>query len=141
VILLDANVLIEAHMVGPRHEQLRGWLDEQLWGTASIGIPWESLNAFLRLVTNPRVFDRPQSMAGAWAQAEDWLSCECVWVPLPTEAHATVLADLLRASTTGGNRVPDAHLAALAIEHGLVLVTQDAGFARFRGLSWRRPLD
>lgn len=140
MILLDANVLVEAHVRGPRHEAMREWLDEQLWGTARVGLPWESLTAFLRLVTNPRVFERPQSIAAAWEQVSDWLACECAWVPTPTESHAEVLGRLLGRSTLGANVVPDAHLAALAIEHGLTLVTSDAGFARFAGLSWRPPL-
>ncbi|MBL8920376.1 MAG: PIN domain-containing protein [Myxococcaceae bacterium] len=140
-MLLDANVLIEAHMAGPRHEAMREWLDEQLWGAARVGLPWESLGAFLRLVTNPRVFDRPQSIAAAWAQVSDWLGCECVWTPLPGGEHATILGRLLTTSSAGANLVPDARLAALAIEHGLVLVTSDAGFARFRGLKWKRPLE
>lgn len=140
MILLDANVLIEAHMAGPRHDEVRAWLDEQLWGTARVGLPWESLNAFLRLVTNPRVFERPQSIASAWAQVSDWLSCECAWIPAATEQHAEVMGQLLASARAGANLVPDAHLAALAIEHGLTLVTSDAGFARFRGLSWKAPL-
>lgn len=140
MILLDANVLIEAHMKGPRHEAMRSWLEDRLWATARVGMPWTSLIAFLRLVTNPRVFPRAQSVEGAWRQVQDWLACACVWVPEPTERHAEVLGPLLATSKSGGKLVPDAHLAALAIEHGLELVTSDAGFARFPGLSWRLPL-
>ena len=140
MILLDANVLIEAHMAGPHHEAIRSWLDERLWGTARVGMPWSSLTAFLRLVTNPRVFSRPEPLADAWSQVREWLSCECVWIPAPTERHAEVLGRLLGTAPAGGNLVPDAHLAALAIEHGLELCTSDAGFARFPGLAWRRPL-
>jgi toxin-antitoxin system PIN domain toxin len=139
MMLLDANVLIEAHMAGARHQAVRGWLEDQLWGTARVGMPWQSLAAFLRLVTNPRVFPRPQSVDQAWAQVRDWLACECVWVPAPTERHAEVLGALLAGSRVGGPLIPDAHLAALAIEHGLTLCTSDAGFARFPGLSWRQP--
>ena len=105
----------------------------QLWGTWRVGLPWASLLAFLRLVTNPRVFARPEGIAAAWAVIEDWLSCESAWVPTPTERHATVLRDLLLHAGTGGNLVPDAHLAALAIEHGLRLCTLDRGFAASRG--------
>lgn len=140
MILVDANILITAHMAGPQHDEARGWLDEQLWGTARVGLPWASLLAFLRLVTNPRVFARPEGIAGAWAVIDDWLSCESAWVPTPTERHATVLRDLLLNAGTGGNLVPDAHLAALAIEHGLQLCTLDRGFARFKGLNQTNPL-
>ncbi|MEW5738933.1 MAG: PIN domain-containing protein [Myxococcota bacterium] len=65
---------------------------------------------------------------------------ECVWIPTPTEQHAEVMDRLLSASTAGANLVPDAHLAALALEHGLTLITSDPGFARFRGLAWKQPL-
>ena len=140
MILLDANVLIEAHVEGPRHHATRAWLDEQLWGTARVGMPWPSLLAFLRLVTNPRVFARPEPVANAWQQVSEWLACECVWTPGPTERHTEILARLLASSTLGGNVVPDAHLAALSIEHGLELCTNDAGFSRFVGLRWRRPV-
>jgi len=94
----------------------------------------------VRLVSNPRVFERPLSVAEAWTQVESWLSCPVVRIPLPTESHAEVLAPLL----SGGSRsnlVPDAHLAVLAIEHGLTLCSTDCDFARFPGLRWENPLE
>lgn len=141
MILVDANLLIYAHVssVG-QHEPARAWLDDRLNGSAPVGLPWLSLLAFLRLVTNPRVFERPASVADAWRQARAWLACEPAWIPLPGERHADVLGELLRSSVAQGNLVPDAHLAALAIEHGLVLCSTDGDFARFRGLRWMNPL-
>lgn len=141
MILVDANLLVEAHMSGPRNRLAREWLDDQLWGTARVGLPWASLLAFLRLVTNPRIFARPQALGDAWAEVRGWLSCEPAWLPTPTERHAEILGALFVDARAGGNLVPDAHLAALAIEHGLTLCTLDRGFARFKGLRWQNPLE
>jgi uncharacterized protein len=96
--------------------------------------------AFLRVTTNPRLFPRPLSMAKAWDQVSVWLACETVWTPAPTERHAGVLATLLAQPGVHGNLVTDAHLAALAIEHGLTLCSADGDFARFSSLRWINPL-
>ncbi len=79
-------------------------------------------------------------MMDAWGQVSSWLSADPVWTPAPTERHAQVLAELLALPGVLGNLVSDAHLAALAIEHGLTLCSTDGDFARFPGLSWRNPL-
>jgi toxin-antitoxin system PIN domain toxin len=105
-----------------------------------VGLPWESLVAFLRIVTNPRIFRRPQAVHRAWAQVEAWLNMDSSWIPTPTRRHRELLGALITASRAGAELVPDAHLAALAIEHGLVLVSTDGDFARFRGLRWENPL-
>jgi uncharacterized protein len=140
VILVDANLLVYAHVKGmPQHARARDWLDGQLSGRTRVGLPWESLLAFVRLVTNPRVFPRALTVTDAWAQVEDWLNARPAWIPGPTDLHCDVLAKLIP-QATGPNLVPDAHLAALAIEHGLVLMSTDGDFARFPGLSWTNPL-
>jgi uncharacterized protein len=93
VILVDANRLLYAHVdTFPQHEAARSWLDERLSGAARVGLPWPSLLAFLRLVSNPRVFARPESPADAWVHVEEWLQCPRVWVPQPTERHSALLA-------------------------------------------------
>jgi hypothetical protein len=109
-------------------------------GTVRVGLPWPSLLAFLRLVTNSRVFERPASGRAAWHQVEEWLDCEAAWIPAPTDRHRQVLGQLLDATSVRANLVPDAHLAALAIEHGLVLASTDGDFARFPGLRFENPL-
>lgn len=103
-------------------------------------MPWESLTAFLRIVTNPRVFRRPERVDRAWRQVESWLDAPCAWIPTPTPDHRRVLATLLAATGAGAELVADAHLAALAIEHGLVLASTDGDFARFPGLRFENPL-
>jgi hypothetical protein len=141
MILVDANLLIYAvNAAAPRHEAARSWLDSRLNGTARVGLPWASLLAFLRLVTNPRVFQRPLGTAEAWKQVDAWLSSGPAWAPAPTERHGEILGRLLAAPGVHGNLVPDAHLAALAIEHGLELHSTDGDFARFAGLRWCNPL-
>ena len=141
MILVDANLLIYAHVnTFPQHEHARRWLDERLNGVAPVGLPWPSILAFLRLTTNPRVFERPEPMLDAWQQVISWLQAERVWIPQPTERHQDVLGELLAAPGVHANLVPDAHLAALAIEHGLILCSTDGDFARFAGLRWENPL-
>ena len=139
--LIDANILIYAHVNSfAQHVRAREWLDQQLNAAAPVGLPWASVLAFLRLVTNPRVFERPEPMRDAWQQVRTWLSSETAWVPEPTERHAELLGEFLAAPGVHGNLVPDAHLAALAVEHGLTLCSTDGDFARFEGLRWVNPI-
>jgi toxin-antitoxin system PIN domain toxin len=141
VILVDANILIYAHVrSSPQHQIARRWLDHELGGTAQVGLPWASLLAFLRIVTNPRVFERPESIIHAWRQVLEWLSCEVVWTPQPSERYADVLGEFLAHVGVQANLVQDAHLAALAVEHGLIVCSADSDFARFPGLRWINPL-
>jgi uncharacterized protein len=141
VILVDANILIYAHVESlPQHQIARNWLDQELSGNTRVGLPWASLLAFLRIVTNPRIFEHPESITDAWRQVGGWLSCEVAWTPQPTERHPDVLGELLSVTGVQGDIVPDAHLAALAIEHGLLLCSADSDFARFPGLRWTNPL-
>lgn len=140
MILVDANILLYAcNSTSDLHAKSRDWLDEKLNGTAPVGLPWPSLLAFLRIASNPRAFHRPLTMAAAWGQVSSWLSAETVWMPEPTERHADILGKLLAPHGIYGNLVPDAHLAALAIEHGLTLYSTDGDFARFPGLTWLNP--
>jgi len=139
VILLDANLLVYAHVHdSPVHERAK--LDERLNGSAPVGFPWPTTPAFLRLVTNPRIFERPEPIEQAWQQVQEWLDRPVVWIPQPTERHRDILQSLLLGHGVRGNLVPDAHLAALAISHGLVLCSTDGDFARFQGLRWQNPL-
>lgn len=142
MILLDANLLVYAKVRDfAQHAAAREWLDDRLNGTVGVGLPWPSLLAFVRLVSNPRIFAEPIGIDAAWTQVEEWLDCGPAWVPTPTDRHREILARLL--PSTGGRSalVPDAHLAALAMEYGLILQTTDGDFARFPGLRWENPLD
>jgi toxin-antitoxin system PIN domain toxin len=140
MIIVDANLLIYARVASmPQHRAAHTWLEGILNGPSPVGMPWSVLLAFVRLTSNPRVFERPQTLAAAWAQVREWLACEQVWTPEPTERHADVL-DTLMLDVVRPDLVPDAHLAAIAIEHGLTVCSADGDFARFRGVRWRNPL-
>lgn len=141
MIAVDANLLVYAHVDSfGQHEAAHAWLEEQLATAPRIGLPWTSLMGFVRLVTNPRVFGEPEPMAGAWEQVEAWLEADVVWTPVPTPRHREVLRTCLAVPGLRANDVPDADLAALALEHGLALATSDSGFARFDGLRWFDPV-
>lgn len=142
MIAVDANLLVYAHDASsPDHRLARDWLEAALGATARVALPWTSLLAFLRIVTNPRIYRRPQSLDRAWAQVDKWLSAEPSWIPVPGQDHQAHLGRMLSVSGLRANDVPDAHLAALCLEHGLRLATHDGGFARFPRLSWFDPLD
>ena len=142
MILVDANLLVYAHVTSfAQHEKARAWLDDRINAAAPVGLPWPSLLAFARIVSNPRIFDRPVTVSAAWAQAESWLAAKSVWIPLPTDRHQQILGPLLANTAGRANLVPDVHLAALAIEHGLQLCSTDGDFARFHGLEWKNPLE
>jgi hypothetical protein len=141
VILVDANLLVYAHVrTFPQHVAARDWLDSELSRGTPVGLPWPTLLGFLRIVTNPRVFQQPEPMSEAWRQVDAWLGADAVWIPQATERHAGVLGALLASAGVQANLVPDAHLAALAIEHGLLLCSADTDFARFPDLRWLNPL-
>lgn len=141
MILVDANLLVYAHVVSfQQHEQARAFLDDRLNGSASVGLPWPSLVAFLRLVTNPRIFERPEPTGQAWAQVHAWLNREPTWIPTPGERHSEIFGELLALPGVQANLIHDAHVAALAIEYGLTLCSTDSDFARFPRLRWTNPL-
>lgn len=141
MILVDANILVYAHVEDfEQHVRAREWLDHQLAGPARVGLPWESLTAYLRLVTNPRVFPKPLSASDAMAQVRDWLSREAAWSPGPTDRHGEYLTENLKIDGIRADLVPDAHLAAIARGHGLTVMSNDSDFARFPNVRWMNPL-
>ena len=141
MILVDANLLIYASSSTFRqHQAAKDWLDRQLSGSVRVGLPWPSLLAFLRVMTHPRILQFPLSMANAWTEVTAWLAADPAWVPRSTEQHPEIFGRLLLLPGIRGNLVHDAHLAALAIEHGLILFSTDGDFARFPDLRWQNPL-
>lgn len=140
-MLVDANLLVYAVDSGaPAHGRAAAWLTERLNGAQRVGIPWESLTAFVRIVTHPRAVARPLDSAAAWAFVTDWLAAPTVWIPVPTERNADVLGELIGKYRLTGNLIPDAHLAALAIQHGLAVCSADTDFARFTEIAWLNPV-
>ncbi len=141
-MLVDANLLLFAVDETSRfHAVAADWLTKKLNGPGRLGLPWQSLGAFLRISTHPRAADNPLTPDQAWAQVEDWLAADPAWIPSPTERHADVLGSLVRSYDLRGNLISDAQLAALAIEHGLMVCSADTDFARFREVRWENPLD
>lgn len=140
--LLDANLLLYAiDTRSPRHVTARPWLERQLSGDETIAFAWVALLAFARLSTNPHVFARPLSADRAFDVVGRWLAQPCAVIVHPGGRHAAVMRQLLGPLGTAGNLVNDAHLAALAIEHGAELNSCDSDFSRFSGLRWINPLD
>ena len=141
MILVDANILLYAEdSLQPRHQQARAWWDDQLSGTGVVCLCWTVLSAFIRIGTNSRVFEHPLSLEQALARVQSWLDQPCTRVVRPTERHWTVFRQVLTDGQAVANLVTDAHLAALAIEHGCELASTDADFARFPKLKWRNPI-
>jgi toxin-antitoxin system PIN domain toxin len=141
VKLPDVNLLLyAADSISPRHGPARAWVGETLSGTETVALAWAVLLAFLRLSTNPAVFERPLRAEEALDLIDGWLERPCVTVVEPGERHSALLRELLSAAGTAGNLTSDAHLAALAIEHGAVLCSCDSDFSRFPGLRWADPL-
>lgn len=139
--LVDANLLLYAvNEDAPLHAKARRWLEAVLSGRETVGFAWSVLLAFLRLSTRAAVFPRPLAPEESLDLMDSWLSQPCSTVVHPGERHLRILRDLIAPLGTGGNLVTDAHLAALAIEHGAELCSCDSDFSRFPGLRWRNPL-
>lgn len=140
-MLIDANLLLYAvHERAEQHAAAADWLTEQLNGPRRVGLPWQSLAAFLRIATHPRAFERPLPASVAWARVADWLSAPVAWIPEPGPAHAPILGQIITTYDVRGNLIPDAFLAALAVEHGLTVYSTDTDFARFDEVRWENPL-
>jgi toxin-antitoxin system PIN domain toxin len=141
MIFVDANILLYAEDNGSsQHAAARTWWDAQLSGAEPVCLCWTVLCAFIRIGTNRRVFETPLSLEEAQARVQSWLDQPCVRLIHATQRHWSLLNGLLVAGQATANLVTDAHLAALAIEHGCVLCSTDADFGRFPGLKWRNPL-
>ena len=141
MILLDANLLLYAEdSLSPHHTAAKDWLDLQLSGVEPVCLCWPTLTAFLRITTNHRIMQRPLTLAEAGAKVSGWLSQPCVRLVEPTPLHWEIMQKLMTEAGVTGNLVPDAHLAALAIEHACLLCSADADFARFASVRWLNPL-
>lgn len=140
-MLVDANILLYAvDEASPFHSRARPWLEDALNGSRRVGLPWASLTAFLRIVTNPRALADPLAPVDAWGLVDAWLDAPTVWVPAPGQGHRAILGHLVRDLDLRANLIPDAVLAALCMEHGLEMISADTDFARFTEVTWRNPL-
>jgi hypothetical protein len=141
VIVPDVNVLLYAELASfPEHDAARRWWQDALNGAEEIGVAPPALFGFVRIASNPRVFDPPLSVDVALARVERWLAQPCARVLVAGPRHLEIAFRLLRALGTARNLTTDAQLAAYAIEHQGTLYSNDADFARFDGLTWTNPL-
>jgi uncharacterized protein len=139
-VIVDANILLYAvDGSSPFHEPSREWLEAALNGPSRIGLPWTTLTAFLRISTHPRASRQPLTPGQAWEFIAEWLEAEPAWIPAPTARHAEVLQRLIVGGDLRGNLIMDAHVAALAIEHGVGVCSADSDFARFPDVRWVNP--
>lgn len=142
MIVVDANILIYAiDEDSSRHGEARSWLEKTLSGKDVVGLAWVVALAFLRLTTRPGISAKPLSIEASLDVLSEWLDHPNVSILQPGPQHAHILRTLLLRTGGGGNLTTDAHLAALAIEHGAQLYSFDHDFARFSGLKWRDPTE
>jgi len=141
VILPDVNLLVYAYNTAdPRHDQARGWWEEVVNASVPVGLPWVTAAGFIRLMTHPRLLERPLTPPEATRRVRAWLDAPSVTVIQPGRRFAELFLGFLDTVGTAGNLTTDAQLAALAVEHQAELHSNDTDFARFPGLRWRNPL-
>ncbi len=139
--LVDLNLLLYAvNRDSAQHAPAKAWVERTVAGSEPVALPWVVVLGFLRLATSGRVFRKPLSPDAAVEVIHGLLAGPAVVTLSPGDEHWQILRDLLTESGTAGNLTTDAHLAALAIEHGAELCSTDADFARFRTLRWKNPL-
>ncbi|MCY3634663.1 MAG: PIN domain-containing protein [bacterium] len=140
-MLVDANLLLYATDSSyPMHDRAQQWLTGVMTGNQRVGLAWSSIGAFLRIATNPRICANPLTSQQAWEQVEAWLGADPTWIPPATERTAAICGNLVVGHRVTSDLVPDAMLAALALEHGLTIYSADTDFARFAEIRWVNPL-
>lgn len=141
-MLVDANILLySVDEDSPFHSAAFGWINDALNGPRRVGIPWNSLTAFVRIVTHPRALRNPLTPGEAWRFVESWVDAPTVWIPEPGPSHGEILGRLIRDLDLRAGLISDAVLAAICIEHGLAIVSADSDFARFREVKWINPVE
>jgi hypothetical protein len=141
VIVVDANLLIYSYdKSSPHYEKSRSWLEDALSDVEIVGLPWQSVGAFLRVMTNPKLHGRQYSLNEAAEIVDAWMGQGNVRVLTPTDDHWFQFRRMIIEGTASGSLAGDAEIAALTIEYGGVLHTADRDFARFPGLRWVNPL-
>jgi len=141
VIILDANILLYAYdAASSHHSKARSWVEETFSGVAPVGLPWQTVTAFLRIMSNPRLPGARLAHQEAVQIVDSWLEQPNLRLLSPGEDHWHLFRQMIVEGQAPGPLVSDAHLAALTIEYGGELHTTDRDFARFPGLRWTNPL-
>ncbi len=141
MIVPDLNLLLYAYdSASPYYDAARRWWDGLLNGAERVGIPWIVVVGFIRLTTGPNVLGQPATPDAAIDTVEDWFALPHVAPLNPGPEHLTLMRRALATAGTGGDLATDAHIAALAMEHGAEVHSNDSDFRRFPGVRWRNPL-
>jgi toxin-antitoxin system PIN domain toxin len=141
MIVLDANVLLYAYdSASTQHAKARAWVERVLSAAEPVGLPWQTIGAFLRIMTNPNLPGERFSLQEAAEVVDNWLKQPNVRLMAPGDDHWTLLRQMLVEGQAPGVLVTDAQLAALTVEYGGALQTTDRDFARFPALRWKNPL-
>jgi toxin-antitoxin system PIN domain toxin len=141
VIVLDANVLLYAYdSDSDKHAKARAWVEEVFSGASPVGLPWQTVSAFMRIVTNPRLSGKRFTSVEVVEIVDQWVKQPNIRLLGPGENHWSLLRQMIVDSQVRGPLITDAQLAALTIEYGGVLQTTDQDFSRFPGLRWKNPI-
>lgn len=140
MVLPDVNILVQAFREdSPRYSEIRPWFEKLVSSESSFGLSELVLSSFLRVVTHPRVFDPPTPLEEALGFVQTLRGLPNCALMAPGPRHWAIFTRLCHDSAAAGNLIPDAYLAALAIESGSEWITTDPNFARFAGLQWSMP--
>ena len=141
MILLDANILIYSYnRQAPQSLVIQNWLEQLLEGHETVALTWPVLWAFVRVITNSRVWDTPTTAADALEVVREWMAHPNVVLVEPGRRHLEILQEIIIQNGASGPLVSDAVLAAIAMEHGATLASTDQDFSRFENLRWINPL-
>jgi uncharacterized protein len=141
VIVLDANILLYAYdSASPHHAKAQAWVEDLFSGTESVALPWQTISAFLRIMTNPKLPGERFSLEEAVQLVDRWIEQPNIRLLAPGDDHWPLFRHMIVEGQAPGALITDAQLAALTMEYGAVLHTTDRDFARFPGLRWTNPL-
>jgi hypothetical protein len=141
MIVPDINLLVYAYNAAdPHHPAAKSWWEDLLNGNEPVGLSWTTVGGFIRLMTHPRVLQRPLPVSKAVGHVRSWLEAAPVLLLEPGKRFPVLFLEFLERAGTAGNLTTDAYLAALAVEHQAELHSNDADFSRFNGLRWRNPV-
>ena len=140
--IVDINLLVYAiNKDTPYHSKAKKWLEDSLSSDEPFGFAWIVILGFLRIVTNGRIMPKPLSPEAAIEIVNEWIQLPPALTIVPSHQHWSIFKELLMPLGTAANLTSDAHLAALAIEHGARLYSTDNDFSRFKSLRWTNPIE
>jgi hypothetical protein len=140
--VVDINILIYTiNKDTPHHQKAKKWFETSMSSDEPVGLAWMVILGFLRIITSGRIMPTPLKSEVAFEIVDEWLKQPSCRIIVPTERHWSILKELLMPLGTAANLTSDAHLAALAIEHGARLFSTDNDFSRFASLRWTNPIE